>query len=73
MRKFTSLCIDNETIKQMILSEVSYNNACYYLFSNGFVDPVNTITSGDITTLIFKNPKEINFYYDEKRSYLLSD
>ena len=75
MRKFTSLCIDTESRKQLVLSEVSYNNACYFLYSQGFTDPEKTTTDykSNTTTLYFKSPKEQTFYYNETKGILLTD
>ena len=75
MRKFTTLCIDPESRKQLILSDVSFNNACFFLYSKGFTDPEKTTTDykNNVTTLYFKSPKEQTFYYNENKGILFTD
>ena len=45
MKIFKISCIDSKTKLTMILSEVSYNNACFWLYSKGFTDPEKTTTN----------------------------
>lgn len=75
MRLFTAQAIDSKTKKTMILSEASYNAACFWLYGKGFKDPDKTTTDykNNITTLYFSSPAKIIFYYDENRGYLLTD
>lgn len=73
MRVFKTLCIDKETNLEMLLSEVSYNTACFWLYSKGFTDPTKTETRGSLTTLEFLTPVNRVFVYDENRGYLLAN
>lgn len=82
MRKFNFVCIDEKTKMQIILSDCSYNNACYYLDSNGFNDGKYKVKiKYDIRTnryLIYHIDEKENivgrvFCYDETRGLLLGD
>lgn len=75
MKQFLTQCIDTETRKTMILSDVSYNNACFFLSGKGFKEPekVSTDYKTGITTLYFKSPKETRFYYNEIKGILTTD
>lgn len=73
MRVFKTICIDNLTNKTIVLSETSYNNACFYLYSKGFTDPAKTTCENNMTTLEFLQPARKVFIYDENRGYLLTD
>ncbi len=87
MKKFTAYCVDEQTRMEVLLSECSYNMACFYLDNNYF----NTIdfesiggrvkVKYDMRTdryLIFAIDKKENivgrvFCYDEIRGLLLGD
>lgn len=71
MRIFKTLCIDTETKMQMILSECTYNMACYWLESQGFSNYIKLETNGNETWLWFMSPRKRLFIYDENRGYLL--
>lgn len=73
MRVFKTSVIDNKTNYTMLLSDVSYNNACFWLYSKGYKDPEKTITDykNNITTLEFLEPTKVSFVYDENRGYLM--
>lgn len=75
MRQFLTQCTNNKTNKTMILSEASYNAACFWLYSRGFKEPDNITTDyrNNITTLYYSSPKKAIFYYDEKAGYLMQD
>ena len=70
MRKFTTVCMDNKTNKQMILSECSFNNACHYLqsLSNNNIE----VKAIDVYTMEIKVDNK-KFIYDEERGILLGD
>lgn len=74
MKIFRCVAIDTVTKKEMILSEASYNNACFYIDCiselHGF-RVLGTETNGNITTI--KCTAGLTFYYDEARGYLLKD
>ena len=77
MRKFTSVCIDNKTGKEIVLSEASYNMACSFLESEGFnvetifIDSMNFGIVNLIGT--FKDGIQRTFIYDEERGMLFKD
>ena len=70
MKKFTTVCIDNETNKQIILSDCSFNNACYYLQSLSSNEAEVEVSTIDISTMEIKVGDK-KFIYDEKRGLLL--
>ena len=82
MRIFKTKCIDSVTGYNMILSECSYNNACFWLETelnkkNMYVDIVRKLPHDilDLTELItnrFANA-DLRFIYDETRGFLMSD
>ena len=72
MRRFTTLCIDNVTKMEMVLSECSFNEACMFLETEnkdkrfgGFVGVKGKLTMFEIIY------EKANFLYDEDRGYLL--
>lgn len=79
MRKFETLCKDEKTGYQMILSECSYNEACFWL--QGELDKcgwevIGTETVGDYTAIYTEDASgkpAREFVYDESRGYLLSE
>lgn len=75
MRIFKTSCIDNITKHEIILSDVSYNSACFWLYGKGFTDPEKTTADykSNITTLEFLKPAARIFYYDENRGLLLGN
>ena len=73
MKEFKTLCRDTITNGVMVLSEVSYNNACFYLESKGF-ECWATQEKNGITELAgkFNGKGEPQvFIYDESRGYLI--
>ena len=74
MRIFRTVTIDSVTKKEMVLSDASYNNACFYIDCiselHGF-RVLGTETNGNIT--VIKCTAGLTFYYDEARGYLLKD
>lgn len=73
MKIFTSMCKDTVTGMEMVLSECSYNSACYWLASKGFKDYDKFDCSGDRIKITFTKPSKRVFVYDEERGYLLAD
>lgn len=73
MKKFNTLCIDNTTKMEMVLSECSYNEACAYLgtiqgkYNFGNLKTCKVVSTG-LTKIIFERAA---FVYDEERGYLL--
>lgn len=80
MRVFTTLCKDNKTGYQMILSECSYNMAMDWLerkcLKNGCTfSTVQTYVYNLVAVAVLDRngvPVRI-FYYDEERGYLLGE
>ena len=73
MREFRTICKDAETKGIMVLSEASYNGACYYLESKGFECDTARSISDRFTEIIGKlNGKAKTFLYDEHRGYLIN-
>lgn len=70
MRKFVTQCKDKVTGMEMILSECSYNQACCYLDSHYTEKCLGCESFGDLTKIKFINR---NFFYDERRGYLLGE
>ena len=73
MREFKTVCIDNETQNEMVLSECSYNTACYWLMSKGFEEPERLENRSGKYYIYYVTPREITFIYDEDRGYLLRE
>lgn len=73
MRVFTTMCKDSVTGMEMLLSECSYNSACYWLASKGFKDYDKFECSGDRVSITFTKPSNRTFVYDEERGYLLGN
>lgn len=73
MRRFTALCRDDITGHEMVLSECSFNQACYFLETQNadkkFGEYKGTeCGSRDVTKLVFEKAL---FLHDEIRSYLM--
>lgn len=82
MKIYTASCIDSKTRMEIILSDCSYNNACYFLEGNYFnsIDGKIKIRWDRRTDriLIFAVDEKENiisrvFCYDEARGLLLGD
>ena len=84
MRVFKTSCIDNITGYEMLLSECSYNTACFWLCQelkkrNLEITQTNKIKHNtlDLTELITNSFSgglhALRFIYDETRGYLLTD
>ena len=83
MRIFKTACKDNITGYEMLLSECSYNTACFWLCQelkkrNLEIIQTNKIKHNtlDLTELItnsFSGGCDLRFIYDETRGYLLAD
>ena len=79
MRKFTTTCKDNETGFQMILSEVNYNHACFWL--QGELDKCGWEVTGTekqgkytfIYTVDASGNRARTFCHDEERDLLLGE
>ena len=71
MRRYTTVCIDNETNREIVLSDCSYNQACSYLNEFGIPDAVKTDPRNRNITYIEINNK--TFLYDEHRGLLLKE
>lgn len=69
-REFKTMCRDTKTGMQMMLSECSYNMACSWLESKGFIEYEKLEINGNETWLWFKDKL---FIYDEDRGYLLGN
>lgn len=67
-------CIDKETGKEMILTDVSYNSACFWLDTelkrNGH-KITTCLPAGDLIRI--ETTCKRDFFYDEIRGYLLGD
>ena len=73
MRIFTSVCIDNLTKMEMLLSECSFNEACMFLETENADDRFGKYKGMEVCTLhvhklIFEKAV---FLYDEERGLLL--
>ena len=68
MRIFKATCIDTETGHEMILSDASYNAACFYL-DNRF-DVVDITMENGLAVILTRQGR---FYYDEIRGYLMRE
>lgn len=73
MREFKTMCKDTKTGMQMVLSECSYNTACFWLESKGFTTYDKFETNGNEIYLYFSKPTNRLFVYDEDRGYLLGN
>lgn len=73
MREFKTMCKDTKTGMQMVLSECSYNTACFWLENKGFTEYDKLEVNGSEVWLYFSKPTEKLFVYDEDRGYLLSN
>lgn len=76
MRVFQTICRDTKTNGYMVLSEVSYNNACYWLEGKGFECITCQSLKDNCTRLIGKMKEKfgdriLEFLYDENRGYLI--
>ena len=65
MRIFKATCIDKKTGNEMILSEASYNAACFWLDSH--FDVTDVVVEGSNTVIYTKQGK---FFFDEMRDLL---
>lgn len=70
-REFKIMCKDTVTGMQMILSECSYNTACYWLENKGFTEYDQFESHGNEVWMYFSQPTKRLFIYDEDRGYLL--
>lgn len=73
MRKFTTLCKDIITGNEMILSECSFNEACWFLESENADGRFGTYKGTECASLhvhklVFEKAL---FLYDEERGYLM--
>lgn len=67
-------CIDNVTKKEMVLSDVSFNNACFFVDSEARKHKIDIISINMINDIaVIKLSNGIHFYYDENRGVLLKD
>lgn len=74
MRKFTTLTVDSKTRMQMILSDCSYNQACYYLKGQdtGKLLNVRTVYIEPLTYKVTElRCEKATFIYDETRGFLM--
>ncbi len=72
MRVFKTSCIDNQTRREMILSETSFNEACIWLEKTvGKIFSVVSIGKNRLK-IICEGCNRI-FFYDEDRGYLLGE
>ena len=74
-REFKTSTIDPETKMEIILSDVSYNNAMSWLESKGFThyDRFDVIHATGEFEFEFSEPAHRLFIYDEKRGLLLGN
>lgn len=70
MKKFNCACVDSLTGYEMILSDASYNNACFYI-ENQLGEEIKKITSNYRTNRTTIHTTNKIFIYDENRGYLL--
>lgn len=70
MKKFNCACVDSLTGHEMVLTNTSYNNACFYI-ENQLNEKIKETASDYRTnrTTIYTTNK--TFVYDENRGYLL--
>lgn len=83
MRIFKTACKDNITGYELLLSECSYNTACFWLQSelakrNLHIEDIsklkhNTLDLTELVTNNFSGCFALRFIYDETRGYLLAD
>lgn len=74
MKVFKVLCVDTATHCQILAEDCSYNSACFWLESEGLINPNNVKIKWDFKTnryLILDG--STCFIYDENRGLLLSD
>ena len=74
MRRVKCLCIDNKTRKEVVLTDCSYNHACWWIDNAAKTNHfrvLGTEKSGDY--VVIKCTAGITFYYDEAREFLLKD
>ena len=71
MKKFTACCVDVKTHMEMILAEVSYNSACWYLESQG-IKTEKVISDYKTSRYVFVTDRGV-FLYDETRGILVRD
>lgn len=70
MKVFRTICsidIDENINGIMVLEDVSYNNACYWLEKN-LGEPKDISRYKDYIVIKYNNSE---FYYDEDREYLI--
>lgn len=78
MKRFTALCIDGITRKQMIFSEGNYNHTMFQIENElstigvSIIDVKPTIING-VSLMELKTDRGDSYYYDENREYLLHD
>ena len=73
MREFRTLCRDKVTNGTLILSETTFNSACYWLERKGFeCETVRTYSSGLTEIIGTLNGEPKKFFYDENRGYLIN-
>lgn len=70
MKKFNCACVDSLTGYEMVLSDASYNNACFYI-ENQLGEEIKKITSDYRTNRTIIHTANKIFIYDENRGYLL--
>lgn len=71
MKRFTQSVKDSLTGMELILSECSFNEACMFLQNEMKSDKYIGCEAFEETTKIMF--KRRNFFYDEKRGYLLGE
>ena len=67
-RIFKATCIDKATGNEMVMSEVSYNSACFWIDSH--FDVTDVVSEGN-TTVIYT--KQGRFFFDEMRDLLMRE
>ena len=68
MREFKTICVDNKTRMQMVLSECSFNMAVSYLEEKKLGKYLGLEKTDIGYKLIFE---DVVFFYDSDRGYLL--
>ena len=74
MKIMKVLCVDAKTHCQILAEDCSYNSACWWLESQGLINPDNVKVKYDFKTdryIILDN--NTCFIYDEIRGLLLGD
>lgn len=71
MKKFTVCCVDVKTHMEMVLAEVSYNSACWYLESQG-IKTEKVVSDCKKGIYVFVTDMGV-FLYDERREILVRD